>query len=221
MRFLANAYERLRRLKYKLLSDGKKTGEPICVQPVLISGEGSVQFGKGVYLGTKQSPFFYTGYIYINTRHKDATIVFEDGVWTNNNLTLISAQAGIHIKNDTIIGSNVEIYDCDFHSTDPGQRKVDYKESKRVLIGSNVWIGSNVTIFFMTFKSSLETVWHNQYRTGFQPSEYFRTTSPKILVGIQRAYKRKCRVIFQYITWIKWTQCKNIGNFASFCFHTQ
>lgn len=146
MKYLANTYERFRRLKYRLLSDGKKTGKPVCVQPVLISGDGNVQFGKGVYLGTKQSPFFYAGYIYINTRHKDATIIFEDGVWTNNNLTLISAQAGIHIKKDTIIGSNVEIYDCDFHAIDPAKRKLDYKVSKRVVIGSNVWIGSNVTI---------------------------------------------------------------------------
>jgi acetyltransferase-like isoleucine patch superfamily enzyme len=144
---LINWYEALRIRKYKFLSDSKRvSGNPVYVQPVLISGMGKVIFGHNIYLGTRQSPLFYSGYIYINTRHANAEIIIEDGVWTNNNLTLISQEAGIFIGRNTLIGMNVEIYDCDFHPVDPTQRKAGILESRKVSIGSNVWIGSNVNI---------------------------------------------------------------------------
>jgi acetyltransferase-like isoleucine patch superfamily enzyme len=139
--------KRLRVTKYKYLSNAKNvTGNGNFVQPVLLSGRGTIIFGEDVYLGTEQSPFFYSGYCYIDARKPTAKIVFGDRVWSNNNLTLISEEAGISIGQDTIIGTNVEIYDTDFHNINPARRKEAEVSSRRVDIGENVWIGSNVKI---------------------------------------------------------------------------
>lgn len=137
----------MRILKYKFISNLKNiVGKGNLVQPVLFTGNGTVSFGKDVFLGTKQSPFFYSGYCYIDVREKEASINIGDRVWSNNNLTIISQKAGVSIGNDTIIGSNVEIYDSDFHNIDPTLRKSAIVDSAKVVIGENVWIGSNVKI---------------------------------------------------------------------------
>lgn len=145
--FITNSYHKLRVYKYKLFSDNTYVkGNPSIIQPLLIKGQGEVEFGKNVYLGTADSIGFYGGYIYLNPRNKSAKIIFEDDVWTNNNLNIIALAAGVTIKKDTIIGSNVEIYDSDFHEIDPTKRKSGNPKSQQVIIGENVWIGSNVKI---------------------------------------------------------------------------
>jgi acetyltransferase-like isoleucine patch superfamily enzyme len=144
---LISVYQKLRVAKYKFLSTANKVkGKGHFVQPVLLAGEGTIVFGKDVYLGTQGSPFFYSGYCFIDARKNDAVIVLGDRVWSNNNLTIISQEAGISIGSDTIIGTNVEIYDSDFHDIHPARRKASEVVSARVEIGENVWIGSNVKI---------------------------------------------------------------------------
>ncbi len=145
---LIKFYKKLRITKYKFLSGAKKvSGKANFIQPVLLAGKGTIVFGQDVYLGTEQSPFFYSGYCFLDARNNDAIISMGDRVWSNNNLTILSLEAGVFIGNDTIIGSNVEIYDSDFHNTDPELRKKPgAANSKRVEIGENVWIGSNVKI---------------------------------------------------------------------------
>jgi len=144
---LIKGYQRLRVYRYKFLSTAKNVkGKARFVQPVLLSGKGAIIFGKDVYLGTEQSPFFYSGYCFLDARKIGAKIVFGDRVWTNNNLTVISQEAGVSIGSDTIIGTHVEIYDSDFHDVNPARRKGPEVSSSRVEIGENVWIGSNVKI---------------------------------------------------------------------------
>jgi acetyltransferase-like isoleucine patch superfamily enzyme len=144
---LLKGYRNLRVFKYKVLSTAKNVkGTAHLVQPVLLSGNGTITFGNDVYLGTQQSPFFYSGYCFLDARKNDAAIIFGDRVWSNNNLTIISQEAGISIGADTIIGTNVEIYDSDFHDINPARRKEAEASSSRVSIGENVWIGSNVKI---------------------------------------------------------------------------
>ena len=113
---------------------------------MLLSGNGTIIFGNDVFLGTQQSPFFYSGYCFLDARKNNAKIIFGDRVWSNNNLTVISEEAGISIGSNTLIGSNVEIYDSDFHKHSPLLRKDPDVSSRRVDIGENVWIGSNVKI---------------------------------------------------------------------------
>ncbi len=64
---------------------------------------------------------------------------------------VISARSGISIGCNTIIGGNTRIFDHDFHSIDYSKRsdnKVDQKNVKSIpiLIGENVFIGTNVLI---------------------------------------------------------------------------
>lgn len=134
-------------LKYRILSDCRLVeGTPVVYQPVLLSGKGKIVFGKNSRLGVARSPFFYTGYGYIEARTEDAVIEIGDNVWLNNNFVFVSAGGGISIGSNVLMGSNVEISDSDFHSLDPSKRDGRKPTSKKVIIEDNVFIGSNVKI---------------------------------------------------------------------------
>lgn len=134
-------------LKYNLLSDIEHSiGNPKKNQPILMCGQGSICFGNNVVIGTKISPFLYNGYAFFNARNKETEIYFDDGVWANNNLIIICEGEGVYIGKDTLIGTNVEIYDSDFHQINPSGRKCGKAKTARVSIGNNVWLGSNVKI---------------------------------------------------------------------------
>jgi|ERR1700722_1284275 acetyltransferase-like isoleucine patch superfamily enzyme len=64
-----------------------------------------------------------------------------DRVFVNNGASVV-AHCGIEIGNDTRIGDFVAIYDTDHHSVD-SDHPVKYAP---VVIGSNVWLGRNVTV---------------------------------------------------------------------------
>jgi len=140
-------FQKLRIWKYDLLSDLKKTGGIVIKkQPVLFTGMGKAIIGTDVVIGTHHSPFFFSGYSYIEARQKGSLVEIGDRVWTNNNLAIICNGSTIVIQNDTLIGHNVEIMDSDFHNLSPLSRRSGDPHSAPVLIESNVWIGSNVKI---------------------------------------------------------------------------
>jgi maltose O-acetyltransferase len=144
---LENIFLYLRVIKFKLLSKSSIiTGKPRIIQPALFSGKGKILFRSGVVLGTLESPYLHSGYCYLNARNKSSVISFGEGVWTNNNLVIISNGSEIILGDNVIIGTNVEIYDSDFHYINPLQRKVKHLDSLPVTIDNNVWIGSNVKI---------------------------------------------------------------------------
>jgi len=65
----------------------------------------------------------------------------------NNNCTIVSEGGGIEIGPYCLVGTNVEIYDSDFHALDPVKRRTgDAQSIFPVRIGVNVFIGSNVRI---------------------------------------------------------------------------
>jgi maltose O-acetyltransferase len=98
-------------------------------------------------LGCYPSPFFFNGYIDIEVRSKDSLVRIGDGTWINNNFVLICEHKSISIGCNVLIGTNVEIYDSDFHGLDPTLRNVsDPVQAQEVVIGDNVFIGSNVRI---------------------------------------------------------------------------
>jgi acetyltransferase-like isoleucine patch superfamily enzyme len=82
----------------------------------------------------------------MEARHPSAAIQLEDGVWSNNNLSIICSESLVFIGRDTLLGWGVEISDCDFHPIDPSLRKVGMAPSQPVVIGERVWVGSRVTI---------------------------------------------------------------------------
>ena len=74
-------FQYLRVLKYKILSNCKNVvGKPIYNQPTQLLGIGTIQFGKNVNLGVSQSPFFYSGYGYIDARSQKSRIFIDNNV---------------------------------------------------------------------------------------------------------------------------------------------
>lgn len=145
LRYLA---QKPRITKHRLLSTCHRVyGRPIFIQPVQIVGLGQVYFDGCVRLGCYPSPFFFNGYIDLEVRGKDSLLRIGDGTWINNNCVLICEHTSISIGRNVLIGTNVEIYDSDFHGLDPTLRKVsDPTQAKEVVIGDNVFIGSNCKI---------------------------------------------------------------------------
>lgn len=145
--FIYFIFQYPRIVKYKLLSNCQNiVGQPIVHQPIQFLGAGSIVFGKNVNLGVNPSPFFYSGYGYIDARKVHSKIIIGDEVWINNNVMLASEGEGIEIGSKTLIGLNVEITDSDFHDLHPDRRSSGIPQTAKVLIGKNVFIGSNVKI---------------------------------------------------------------------------
>ena len=134
-------------LKFKLISNCKNViGSPIYNQPTLLLGRGTIIFGNNVNLGFNPSPYFYSGYGYIEARNEYSKIIIGDNVWINNNFFKCSEGEGIEIGKNTIIGVNVVIIDSDFHDLHPDRRITGKPRTEKVIIEDNVFIGNNVKI---------------------------------------------------------------------------
>lgn len=144
-RYCANAYQRLRIIQFRFLSDcSRVSGRPVVRQPVQLVGRGSIRFNGTVNLGFYPSPFFFNGYIYLEARTEEAVIELGDGVWINNNSFLISDGPGIFVGKRTMLGTHCEIIDSNFHDLHGGMEGVPV--GGKVVIGEKVVIGSNVKI---------------------------------------------------------------------------
>lgn len=140
-------FQKLRILKYKLLSNCKLViGNPKINQPVQFVGGGTILFGKNVNFGYFPSPYFYNSCIYIEARNKETKIVFGDNMYINNNCVFMAEGEGIEIGSNTLIGTNCEIIDSDFHDLHPDRRTNGKAKTAKVVIGNNVFIGNNVKI---------------------------------------------------------------------------
>jgi maltose O-acetyltransferase len=144
-RYCASAYQRLRIMQFRFLSDcARVSGKPVIRQPVQFVGRGAIKFNGTVNLGYYPSPFFFNGYIYLEARTPEAVIELGDGVWINNNSFLISDGPGIFVGQKTMLGTNCEIIDSNFHDLHGGMEGVPV--AGKVVIGDHVVIGSNVKI---------------------------------------------------------------------------
>jgi maltose O-acetyltransferase len=97
-------------------------------------------------LGVWPFPYFLSGYIHLEARESTASIEIEEGVWINNNAVIIAERSSIRIGANTLIGTELTVYDSDFHDLHPLQRLAGTHECASVNIGKNVFIGSRVTI---------------------------------------------------------------------------
>jgi maltose O-acetyltransferase len=117
------------------------------MQPVLILGDGIVQFEKGVTLGYYPSPYFFGGCIHLEARGKGSYISIGENTQINNNFVAIAEHSAITIGKRCLIGTNVEILDSDFHGINVPERGTSKRENaKPVMVGDDVFIGSNVKI---------------------------------------------------------------------------
>ena len=130
----------------RILSRNKASGDYILVCPCLFMGAGKIRAGKGMQFGYHPSPYFYSGYTYVEARACDAVIDIGDNTVINNRAVLISDGAGIYIGRNCLIGMSCEIYDTDFHTVDPSLRHKETPKPCKVVIGDNVFIGSGVKI---------------------------------------------------------------------------
>ena len=146
-RFIKWVFHKPRLLKYKFLSTCQHIqGKAKCIQAVQFNGNGQIKIGKHVQIGFDPSPFLYNGYGYIEARNEASIITIGDNVTINNNIVIICESEGIFIGSKTLIGSNCEITDSDFHHLDPIKRHTENATVKKVTIEENVFIGSNVKI---------------------------------------------------------------------------
>lgn len=148
MSSLGNILQSFRIWKYKLLSQTTYVdGKPMLYQPAQLNGKGVIRFHESVQIGVINSPSFYNTYAYIEARKEGSEIVFGNNVAINNNFCAIANEGTIVIGDDTTIGLNCSIYNCNFHSLDPTRRRSDTGPSAAVTIGKNVFIGNNVSIW--------------------------------------------------------------------------
>lgn len=115
-------------------------------QPVLWLGPGEILLGRAVELGWRTSRGFHTGYIHIEAAAEHSVIELCDGVQLNNDAFIKSEGAGIRIGPQALLGSEVTIYDSDFHSLDPRRRRGGFGATAPVELHENVFIGDRVTI---------------------------------------------------------------------------
>lgn len=141
-----NVYQYPRILFYRLFSDAEVISSKVKRnQPVLMTGKGIIQLGN-CELGVSKSPYFFSGYSYVEARESSARIVIRDGVFINNNATIICDRTSIEICEDTLIGPEFCVYDSDFHDLNPSNRQSGRQKTAPVKIGKNVFIGSRVTV---------------------------------------------------------------------------
>ncbi len=137
----------IRIVKFKWLSSCPSAGHPVLHQPLQLVGNGAVVFGRNVNIGVFPSPYYLSSYAYIEARGPDARISIGDDTYINNGFVAIAEHASISIGKKVLIGSNVEIYDSDFHNLAPSERhRSDPNNASPVTIEDGVFLGSNVKI---------------------------------------------------------------------------
>jgi acetyltransferase-like isoleucine patch superfamily enzyme len=143
---LGTALQRGRIWKYRALSNCQHvSGTPIVRQPVLVLGAGAIVLGRDVEFGWATSKSFYSGYCHVEAL-RGATIEIGNKAQINNNAFLKSQGPGIRIGRGALIGSDVTIYDSDFHDLHPDRRRDGEPRMAAVDLGENVFVGDGVTI---------------------------------------------------------------------------
>ena len=110
-------------------------------------GLGVIEFSGHVNIGVFPSPFFFSTYAYIEARNSSARISIGEGTWINNGFSAIAEHTSITIGRRVLIGTNVEIYDSDFHGIRVDDRNTSRAElAKPVIVEDDVFLGSNVRV---------------------------------------------------------------------------
>lgn len=139
--------QRPRILKYRLLSDcSRLSGSPVRHQPVLLLGSGAILIGQRVEFGWQSSKGFYSGYCHVEAMSAGAVVEIGDRVQINNNVFIKSEGPGIRIAPRSLLGSDVTIYDSDFHELAAARRSGGRPRSGEVELEEDVFVGDRVLI---------------------------------------------------------------------------
>lgn len=132
---------------YRMLSGARIHGNPILYQPLQSAGHGVIEFSGQVKVGVFPSPFFFSTYAYIEARNSNARVSIGDGTWINNGFSAIAEHTSIAIGRRVLIGTNVEMFDSDFHGIRVDDRNKSSPDWARpIVIEDDVFIGSNVRV---------------------------------------------------------------------------
>ena len=147
-KLLFKTVQRFRIWQYRLLSNAVLDGvKPHLRQPLQAIGSGVIEFEKGVSIGFFPSHFFFSSYAYLDVRNKTSKIVIGENTSINNGFVAIAEHTSIKIGARVLIGTNVEIFDSDFHGINLSDRNTSKPEwARSVEVGDDVFIGSNVRI---------------------------------------------------------------------------
>jgi acetyltransferase-like isoleucine patch superfamily enzyme len=144
---LGTLVQRPRIVKYRALSSCRRvSGSPLVRQPVLFLGDGAIILGENVEFGWPTSNSFYSGYCHLEAMAAESLIEIGDGAQVNNNAFIKSEGPGIRIGARALLGSEVTIYDSDFHDLHPERRRGGQPSTAAVELAENVFIGDRVLI---------------------------------------------------------------------------
>jgi len=144
---LGELAQRPRILKYRALSSCRRvSGSPIVRQPVLFVGDGAILLGSDVEFGWRTSTSFYAGYCHLEASTPESVIEIGDDAQINNNACIKSGGPGIRIGARALIGSEVTIYDSDFHDLRADRRRGGQPCMAAVELAENVFVGDRVLI---------------------------------------------------------------------------
>lgn len=139
--------QRLRILFYRCVSTNRVIGKPKRFQPLQCAGSGEVSIDDNVCIGVFPSPWFLSGYAFIEARNPSARVTIGTGTWLNNGFCAIAEHTSILIGENCRIGVNVSLYDSDFHGLAVKDRSHSLREwSSPVVVHRDVFIGSNVMV---------------------------------------------------------------------------
>jgi maltose O-acetyltransferase len=140
--------QRARIRKYRWLSTCARVSgpQPIILQPLLLLGPGRIVLGRDVMFGWQTSFGFHRGYCHLEASTTEALIEIGDGAEINNDAMIKSEGAGISIGPGALLGSQVCIYDSDFHELDSRRRRGGQPAIAPVELGPNVFIGDRALI---------------------------------------------------------------------------
>lgn len=162
---------------YSLLSSIKI--DAVKLQPVLVSGKGKIKISKSVTFGVKESPYYYSGYGYLEARREESYIEIGDNCFINNSATIISDGKKIIIGSNCLIGTNLQIIDSDFHDLAPESRFGGKNIVKKdVFINDNVFIGNNVTILKGVVIGKNSVIGNNSVVTKVIPENVIAAGNP-------------------------------------------
>ncbi len=113
--------------------------------PTVFKGRGRVHVAATALLGWANSPFSYRC-SYIEARNDGALIEIGDKTTINNAAVLIAEGAGIRIGARCLIGTEFQVMDTNAHELELGRRHMADSQTRQVVVGDDVFIGSRVTL---------------------------------------------------------------------------
>ena len=115
------------------------------LSPTVFKGRGRIRLASTTVFGWVNSPGSYHC-SYVEARNPDALIEIGDNTTINNSASLIAEGAGIRIGARCLIGTEFQALDTNAHDLALGRRHLPDPQTRQVVVGDDVFIGSRVTL---------------------------------------------------------------------------